>query len=739
MRIATRNRRRRAMLLGCAGLHFMAGGPAWAQQADVPDEGEILVTAQRRPVRAQDVAGAIAVASAETLDVTSTRTFEDIARLDTGVQLSAYQGEMQLFVRGLGSVTFIGGFDSSVAVYANGVYLSRSGVAAPAFFDLDRVEILKGPQGSLYGRNATGGAILLVNRAPSDHWTGEGRVRLGNYDTIDAFGAVSGPIAPDLNFRLAVGTANHGGFTRLDFGPVAGVGRRIERAEDRHDITGRLTLDWRPSDHAGIELTGDYYKADDRSVLFHFAGPGYANNPLFLAHIGLGELGPYGRRTVNASLLPYNRPETWGVTGRAWFDLPFGTLTSLSAYRWTNPYNFNDMSNSTELGETQFKEERAKQVSQELTLASRPGAALSYVAGVSYFRERNAIRNEFFFPFLLDYMGGAGTADCCTLRANGTTRTDAFAVFGEATVPLASRLDAVVGARWSSERRGGSNLLEFSGVQTVNDTVLTPATFRAFTPKLGLQYRLSTGAQAYATVSKGFKSGGFNTGSGQNTPYNPEKIWSYEIGADVELPDAGLRLKAAAFHYDYTDLQVQDVVTNSVVVRNAATAKVDGAELTTRWSPNRDWMLEAAGTYLDARFARYQTVNLKIPALGVLDLRGNPLPQAAKFKGRVSGEYGFDLGKRLRATARIDALWQDRIYFSAFRDPLASQRGFAWLKARVAVATADGRYEVAAYVDNLTDAWVFSNISITGDLDASRASGVLAPPRTYGVQLSGHF
>jgi iron complex outermembrane receptor protein len=724
-----------------AGLILVSGSGLAHAQAEEPGDptGEdILVTAQRRPMAAREVAGSVDVLGERLLEATGTRDFEDIARVDPGVQLSAYQGETQLFVRGIGAVTFVGGFDSSVAVYADEVYLSRPAAITGAFFDLDRVEILKGPQGSLYGRNATGGAIKLVSRGPSDEWEGEARVTTGNYGRADGFAAIGGPVSRDLTFRLAVGTRNHDGYTRLDFGPDADGKRRIEHAEDRRDIIGRLTLDWTPSATVGLRLAGEYYRADDRAVVFHFAGPGYQNNPLFLARLAEGEVGPYRSRTINTSFRPFNKPENWALSAKVWTDLPVGRLTAITAWRRTHPYNLDDLSNSTILGESQFREERANQFSQELTLTSPGASAIGYVLGATYFRERNAIRNEYFFPFLVDYLGGTGAEDCCLLKANGSTRTRSYALFGEVDVPVARRLHAIVGAHWSRERRGGRNLLAFESVQTVNDAAFVPASFDAFTPKFGLRYKFRDAAQVYATVSRGFKSGGFNIGSTQNSAYRPERIWSYEIGGSARAAE-GLEIKAAAFHYDYTDLQVQDVSANSVVIRNAATARVDGGELSARLDAAPGLVVEASGAYLDARFKDYRTVNLKTPELGVLDLGGNPLPNSPRFKGRLSGEYRFGFPRGLGASIRVDAMWQDRIYFSAFKDPRATQGAFAWIKARVAVEAGDHAYELAAFVDNLTDARTFTNISITGDLDASRANGVLAPPRTIGLSLSMRF
>jgi iron complex outermembrane receptor protein len=211
------------------------------------------------------------------------------------------------------------------------------------------------------------------------------------------------------------------------------------------------------------------------------------------------------------------------------------------------------------------------------------------------------------------------------------------------------------------------------------------------------------------------------------------------VGANARVEAIKLDGRLAAFHYDYSDLQVQDVADNTVVIRNAATAKSDGVEAELRYQPARGLMLEAAGTYLHARFSRYRTVNLKTPELGVLDLAGNPLPQSPKLKGRVSGEYALQVSEQSRVTLRMDAMWQDRIYFSAFKDPRAMQRQYAWFKGRLAFQSSPGRYEIGAFVDNITNVRVFTNISITGDLDGSRSTGNMAPPRTFGVQFTRTF
>lgn len=726
--------RRAVLMMGCCAV--LAATTARAQILSNDDPlSPVMITAQRRAAAQTDTAAAIGVSTKERLADTQTRTFEDLSRLDPSLQLSAYQGEMQLFVRGVGAVTFIGGFDSSVAVYANGVYLSRPSAASPAFFDLERVEVLKGPQGSLYGRNATGGAVSLISQAPSQDWTQEASFSLGNYRTIDAFGAIGGPVSDTLSFRLALGSNNHEGFTRvIRPDPSSPGGLRSDRTESRHDLTTRLSLAWRPAERVQLDLIGDYYRADDQAVAFHFAGPGYDNNPYFRAWLAQGKTGPTGRHEFHSSIKPFNRPEVWGVTGKGAFMFDRGVLTSTTAVRVTRPENYDDQSNSTVLGESQFKAENARQFTQDLQFASNDDRPIRYLVGASYFRERNDIRNEYQFPSQAAVFGLPQSDTCCLLRANGASRTNAWAVFGEVSVDFSEKLTATLGGRYSSERRGGSNLLDFKDITTLNKARFEPARFNAFTPRAVLEYRPAPDRLFYGSITRGFKAGGFNTGSAQNTPFDPEHIWSYEVGA--KLGGQRARVELSAFHYDYSDLQVQNVIDQSVMIQNAASARVDGVEIALLAAPTPHWHVDAAVTWLDARFSRYDTINTKTPALGVLDLSGHRLPQSTRLKARLGVERAVSLGQLGALRVRADALRQGRIWFSAFEDPYATQAGYWWLKAQATFQPTGRPYEIAVFIDNIANRQVFSNISITGDLDGSRAMGNLAPPRTFGVKFS---
>ncbi|QCI93404.1 TonB-dependent receptor [Novosphingobium sp. EMRT-2] len=716
---------------------FAAPSAAFASDsgsgATAIETSQITVTALRRPLPEDAVPASLTVLTGQQLQARSVRSFADLAMVEPSLQISAYQGESQIFLRGIGAVTFLGGFDSSVAVNLDGVYLGRPSAAASAMFDLDRIEILKGPQGTLYGRNATGGAINLVSRGPTKDWHADGRVAFGNYARADAFASIAGPLTDRLAMRLSVGSSNHAGYTRLITGRNASGKDRVDHAEDQHDQSARLRLDWQARSNLKLTLSADVSRADDRAVVFHFAGPGYGNNPVFLARLAQGIVGPVGARTIASSVLPFNRPLNWGLMARAELDLGSAILSTTAAYRQTHPKNFDDLSNSTVLAETQYKEEDARQWSVDVALHSMPSATLTYWLGASHYIERNTVRNEYFFPYLVTLLGGTGSADCCLLRANGTQHTLANALFGEVGGAILPRTTVTVGGRWTRERRRGTNLLDFTGLQTLNNAVLAPAEFRSFTPKAVIDHTFSEYGHIFVSAARGYKAGGFNLGSAQNTPYAPEKIWSYELGAKFAGPN--WKIEASAFHYDYRDLQVQDVDANSVLIRNAATARVDGVELGLRGASGPRFRFAAQATWLNARFSRYATINTKQPGLGVQDLAGNPLPHAPRWRVLGYAERDFALHGGAILRLRGDASWQDRTWFTAFRDARATQAAWWWLKARATWIPAHARWQAAVFVDNLTNTRAFTNVSITGDLDASRALGNMAPPRTFGLEF----
>ena len=726
--------------------------PSAGAQADTPPAvGEIeviLVTAQRRVTSLQTTAAAVTAVSDAALVTRSIEDVQDLGRLSPSMDVSFYQGEAQIYIRGIGYTGLIGGTDSSTAFHMNGVYLSRSAAAVPAFFDVERVEVVRGPQGTLYGRNATGGSVNVITKGPSDELTSQAALTIANPDDYQVFGAIGGPLGENVSARLAVQAEDRGGFTEA----VRADGS-VREIEDKRDLTGRLSVRVRASDNLDLDLTADYYQADDAGSIWLYFGPGTGTNPFLRQYIAAhGGVTPVAKsRRIGSDVEPIDKPRVWGVSGRATWRPGDYTLSSLTAYRGTRPYNYNDLDVTTADAITQFRAEDHRQFSQEFQVVSPSGRAFEWLFGLYYFDETNDVRNEYRFPFIDEMFGLPSDPTCCTLRLDGRATTRAWAAFGEANYDLTDRLNLLVGGRYSSERRGGHNDVEFVNFLTPlfdNQTPFEPATFDAFTPKVGLNFTIDAATFAYVSASRGFKSGGFNIGSYQNTPFEPEKIWSYEVGLKTDLLERRLRLNLAAFYYDYTDLQVQDVEGNNTVVRNAATAAITGFELESTALLTPNFQIDLNATYLDSEFKDTCLADpkhpLAQPAAGCSgpnqqNLDGLRLPRAPELKLSVGAQYTVDLSGGGKVILRGDYAHQSRIFFSAFEVDELSQQGYGWVKARIAYVPGGGRWQIAAFVDNATDEEVISNATYIADLVDSTITGNMAPPRTYGAQVRYEF
>ena len=713
---------------------------------------EVMVTAQRRTTDLQTTAAAISAYGAEDLNGKDINDLEDLGQFNPSMDVSIFQGEAQIYIRGIGNTGIIGGTDGSSAIHSDGVFLSRAAAAVPAFFDVERVEVVRGPQGTLYGRNATGGSLNVITKKPTEEFSAEASVLVGNYDRYKIFGAVSGTLIEDkLLGRLAVQTENRDGYTTV-FRPGTdplGLGAPTDHIESRDDITVRATLEFRPSDAFTMTLIGEYYKADDTNNVWLYFDRGTGTNPFMRQFVEAqgGFLPQEKTRKLGSDIAHFNKPEIYGVTAKMEWEVADYVVTSLTAYKHTNPFNRDDLDSTNGFGVDQLREEDHDQFSQEIQISSPIGNKLEWILGFYYFTEENVVRNEYFLPFADEqffalFGGTPGDPQCCLLELNGSSDTDALAVFGEATYDITDDLELVFGARYSYEKRGGSNDVVFQRfIAPVFDNVFTfsDASFNSFTPKVGVNWQLSDDVFTYFSASRGFKSGGFNLGSYQNTPFDPETIWAYEIGAKGDFFDGRLRLNTALFLYDYTDLQVQDVENNNVVIRNAATAEIKGLEIEGSALVTEKLTVDFGLTYLDAEFTELRLLDPKFPALGIQDLEGNTLSRAPELKYILGVQYTTPIPKWGELTLRADYAWQDEVFFSSFNIDQLRQESYGWLKARASFVPNNDNWEVAIFIDNITDEVAISNATFNGDIIDSTVTGNLAPPRTWGIEVNYHF
>jgi iron complex outermembrane recepter protein len=697
---------------------------------------DIVVTAQRRSQRLQDIPLAVTALSGAALDSGAISNIMDLQTAAPNVNISLRSGAGVVNIRGIGYDVITAGADGSVAIHSDGVYQSRPAIALSALFDVDRIEIARGPQGTLYGRNATGGAVNLISRKPTSESEGYINASYGNYNALSVEGAISGPIAGDvLTARIAAKVEENDGF-----GTNIYNGKGIDDLKSR---AIRASLDFRPNSTVDLLLVGEYFKRDDSAGAFHIVGCVTTTCNAFAA-TNRGYSLPANPWNVNEDQQAGYRPEQSSLVLTAKVKLPFADLTSISGYRDGSSYFIADLDGTAQPSAFITREENYKTFSQELQLG-RSGEAVDWIIGAYYFHEKNYARANGHFPLF-----AAPTASI--FFQGGTQFTDAYAAFGELSYHATSSLTLTVGGRYSNEKRRLENEFTFTNgpinmvARQAAPTAAIPcvtcrgltdtAKFNSFTPKVSAQYKIDPRKMLYVTAQKGFKSGGFAIGA--VTPaFVPETIWSYEAGLKADWFDRALTTNISAYHYDYKNLQVGRVGPSlATVIDNAASAKIDGVEVEFRLKAGEHLSFDGFGAYNRARFTSYFSFNPNDPSQNP-DLSGNLLSNAPKWTGKIGAEYGADAWDG-RLTLRGEIFTSSRVFFSPYNNVRNSQAAYTLGNMSLRYE-GSGAWSASIYVNNVTDRLVRAGSSI-GNVFVGRVITVsYLPPRVYGIKVGRKF
>jgi iron complex outermembrane receptor protein len=655
---------------------------------------------------------AVSVLSADELRRSESQTVEDLAGQSPSLTFSQNTGFSQLTIRGIGTNAVFTGADPSSAVYLDGVYLGRPAMVLADFVDLDRVEVLRGPQGTLYGRNAVGGALNVLTKLPSDTFEASVRIGAGNLGALRAEASARGPIvAGKLRGGAAVLRGVEDGFVRdLDHPghPLGGVDVLAARAKLQYVLNPRVDL----------LLSGDVTHQDPTPLTYAKV---LAVKPGFVVD------NPQDLHEVRASIPQESRNLQYGTSARLTVQLsPQVLLTSLTAFRKIDYDLLLVDADSTELELLAARNHEIQhQWSEELTIAgSRPGR--SWVAGVFLFgdQDREAITIWLGGPRLVSSL-------------DPEVRSRSGAVFAQATFGLTHGVSATAGLRYTRERKTIENagrldtqdappLLVPGSSYTYSDAIAHDA----WTPKLGLEWQASERTLAYISATRGFKSGGFNLTSREaGRGYAPEWAWSYEAGLKTTLAGGRAALDVAAFRTDYTDLQVQTVIRPGVLdISNAAEATISGVELEASGAIVPGLRLGGHLAWLDATYDRYVAVGVG----GVTgDVAGNRLDNAPEWSGRLWLEWSRSAGRLGTLSLRAASRWQSTVFFTPFNDAIERQSPLGLLE--LSAELGPRHFTVSAYARNLTDEGY-----ITGSSGSPPPAigGRPAEPREWGVRLA---
>ncbi|ATE65819.1 TonB-dependent receptor [Rhizorhabdus dicambivorans] len=743
MRTAFGIRRRIALSLAGVALVLPAAGRAQATAADDNSEGlqEIVVTAQKRSQNLQEVPVAVSAVDSGTLASANITSANDLGRIVPSLTIFATSGSVQPFLRGIGNPGSLVGNEASNAVYIDGVYLVRVPSTLLQLNSIARVEVLKGPQGTLFGRNASGGLIHIITRDPSETPTAEGSIGYGNYNMIRVSAYASAGIAEGLAFDVTGLLIDQGD----GWGKNVVTGRDWGR-ENTKAVRGKLR--WK-SETTTVTLTGDYNRSDNDFIAQSQYLPGIQRG-YDLPPFGLQPKLPF--YDIEANDTPVSRSRNWGVSARIEHDLSFATLTSITAYRRDKSYIVfdSDFGRSNLLRADLYG--RVRQVSQELQLASRAGSSFDWLLGAFYLNSRSAYVPSRFTGLAIDFAAGGLPAVSDTY---GRSSTKSAAAYGQATVHLTDKLDLTVGARYTQDKLSGAGRGDFYLVGSPvipAPTITGRDTFKKFTYKGSLDYKISDDVMVYASQSRGYKAGLFNTLPFLPTAAKPEILDASEVGFKSELFDRRLRLNGAGFHYSFKNAQFQQFRGPTVVIINAPKARIYGAELEAQAALADGLTVRFGGGWLNSKYTDFPNAQTPVanlntnPALGPvggyvngfapLDASGNDMVRVPKWTFNIGLNYGIETSAG-KFDFDINYAYNDGFAWDA--DNALRQSSYGLLDAQLKY-TLPGRYDrfaIRAWAKNLTrEKYYVAQIQSDGARGSSAMPGA---PRTYGLDLLFSF
>lgn len=697
---------------------------------------DIIVTATRSSESLSKVAASVTAISGEAIGAGGIKDIGSLSSAVPNLSVGDQFGVNRTFIRGIGLTSIDLGADGAVAFLQDGAIIARPAAQLAGFYDIDRVEVLRGPQGTLYGRGATAGAINLITRRPTEELSGYANATYGNYNAVTLEGGVGGPIVGD---KIMVRVS--GKYDRRD-----GYGKNLFTGNDvdnRNAYAVRASILFKPLDDLVVLVSGEHFHEHDNNYAFHYFGPTVAaDNPLGAIFGGDTIISRAAKLGVKANLRDIysdqdalNRRNGNSVTATIDWSPGNWDVKSITSYHDFDRFNRDDLdaTNVQAFGQNNYTE-ASKTVSQEF-IGTYKSERFDALVGATYFHEK--LFGEVRVPLTnLGVLFGlpANAFDGQFYLQSGTVNIDAYGVYGQGSYLITDKLKITAGARYSYEKRRGVGSFQFLGLIPTDKE----KGWGAVTPTVQASYQVDHQTLLYASATRGFKSGVINVGS-KNDVINPEYAWGYEAGIKSSALDNRLAGSLAAFYIDYSDLQVGFVGADSVVTTvNAAAARNYGLELELRARPMPGLSLELFATYLNAKYTNFTTGDYR-QKFALVNLKGNHLSNAPEYTVRGGANYDILLGDAGKVNIRGDINWQDRVYFTEFNNADATQAPYATVNAGIRYTTASGRWSLDVWGRNLTDHFIVTNNIVSAPLYSSVRVGSLAPPRTYGVTASVNF
>lgn len=720
--------------------------PAWAQDSEPvtnDDAGieEIVVTAQKRATNLQDTPVAITAFGGETLEE---RGIDDVANLQSYVpnlNVGAEQDGVKISLRGIGLQGTTSISDSGVAFYVDNFYVGRPAGGSAVFFDVDRIEVLRGPQGTLYGRNATGGVVNVITKAPSQNFEGQVGASYGSRDMFEVRGLINVPLTDIAAFRVSAVYTEEDGYVRnlsTNPGTKNGFG-----TDGDLSVRGQLLV----GDKQEIEilLSGNYSKQNGTGATMRFLERNIGGPPPVQALL----------RTINPAIdadplvTNNNSPAYLDIettTGFGRLTKDFGSVEAVVQFgkMWQTSDLLQDFDGSSVDVGRFIKFQESDATSLEARLASTGSGPFSWILGGYYFNESAYILRVVELRGLTP--GGGIRLPDFILDEWGSSKT--IAAFGSATYSFTPELRATVGLRYTDDKKTGrkvtrGNFGQPFPVDIPNALFSGITSFDKFNWKVGLEWDAAADVLVYSSVSTGYKAGGFNISS-DASPYRPENITSYELGLKSDFWDRRARVNVDAFYYDYTDMQLTTLGTfgpsnaPGQFTVNAGKSRIYGLEIDTQLKPTDGLLLSASYAYTNAKFTELSNRDPRDNILRILD--GNIVPYVAKHVINIGAQYEIEVGSAGSLTIAANHNWHSRKFLREFNHPtidLVPANGKTDITLTYKMGESGLR--VTGFVTNLENDIEKNNIYVSPGFIGSSAVASYTKPRSFGVRADWKF
>lgn len=690
-----------------------AAGLAHAATAQVIEE--VLVTAEKRASTVQDTSIAITAYSNEELNLRGIEELEDLQFSAPNLVIShnSQSPVTYAYIRAIGSDQLVAGFDPGVAYHVDGIYVGQPSAMPGDLWDLERVEVLRGPQGTLYGRNTTGGSINIITREPTEDLEVLADVTFGNYDRQRLRGVLGGGIADGVSGRLSFITDKDNGYQKNLAGEDGDQ-------TDYSSVRGKLKFEL--GDNADLLLTAQRFENDGRQSQKRrepFEPVELA--PGFVVDVYAGATpNPENPRKVAKDFREKLELENDFLSAKLTWDFGAAQLISTTGYIENEWFQSADIDMSDNPVQFQEWEMETEQFTQELQLISTGDGPLEWILGAFYFDE----------DLSTDYFFEDSSIAGFTFLNGGDLETESIAVYGQIGYDFRKTdggpFRIVGGLRWTKDEK---SIDEFQMIPQfgVDLSDSSEEDWDEVSGKLGVDWFLSEDTMAYASYSHGYKGGGFSIG--QFDTFDPETVDSFEVGLKSQFLDQRAQVNVSAFYNDYQDLQVNFLVFTLFTTDNAAEATIQGIEVESTFIPADNLTLNANVTWLDAEFDEYQFSP-------TVDLAGDTLNRAPEFTFALTAQYDWMLADSGSITARADYYWQDEVYYRVQNIDRHREDSFSTLDLRLVWTSSDEQWVVDVFMKNVTDEDNQRGLTVSDGLSTGNNSFVTYyPPQTYGVRM----